>query len=73
MRIDIITIFPEFFNSFFEYSILKRAQKNNIVSLNIHNLRDYSRNKQKSVQMQIIMLMTINLEEDPEWSCVFNQ
>ena len=49
MRIDIITIFPEFFNSFFEYSILKRAQKKNIVSLNIHNLRDYARNKQKSV------------------------
>ena len=49
MRIDIITLFPEFFESYFEYSILKRAQKNSKVELKIHNLRDYSTNKQKSV------------------------
>ncbi|MAW21482.1 MAG: tRNA (guanosine(37)-N1)-methyltransferase TrmD [Flavobacteriales bacterium] len=49
MRIDIITIFPNFFNSFFEYSILKRAQEFNKASINIHNLRDYSANNQKSV------------------------
>ncbi len=49
MRIDIITLFPEFLNHFFEYSILKRAQENNIVEVKIHNLRDYSSNKQKSV------------------------
>ena len=49
MRIDIITIFPDFFNHFFEYSILKRAQENNKAEIQIHNLRDYSTNKQKSV------------------------
>ena len=49
MRIDIITLFPEFFESYFEYSILKRAQENNKVKLKIHNLRDHSTNKQKSV------------------------
>jgi len=49
MRIDIITIFPDFFNHFFEYSILKRAQENNKAEIKIHNLRDYSTNKQKSV------------------------
>jgi tRNA (guanine37-N1)-methyltransferase len=49
MRIDIITIFPDFFTSFFEYSILKRAQENNTVEIHIHNLRQYSTNKQKSV------------------------
>ena len=49
MRIDIITLFPEFFESYFEYSILKRAQKNGKVELKIHNLRDHSTNKQKSV------------------------
>ena len=49
MRIDIITIFPDFFTAFFEYSILKRAQENNIVEIHIHNLRQYSANKQKSV------------------------
>ena len=49
MRIDLITIFPDFFNHFFEYSILKRAQENNIIDIYIHNLREYSSNKQKSV------------------------
>ena len=49
MRIDIITLFPEFFESYFEYSILKRAQENSKVELKIHNLRDHSTNKQKSV------------------------
>ena len=49
MRIDIITIFPDFFKHFFEYSILKRAQENNIIEIHIHNLREYSKNKQKSV------------------------
>ena len=49
MRIDIITLFPEFFESYFEYSILKRAQENDKVELTIHNLRDHSTNKQKSV------------------------
>ena len=49
MRIDIITIFPEFFNSTLDFSILKKAQENNVVDIQIHNLRDYSENKQKSV------------------------
>ena len=49
MRIDIITIFPEFLNHFFEYSILKRAQENGKATIKIHNLREYSSNKQKSV------------------------
>ena len=49
MRIDIITIFPEFFDSIFNSSILKRIQQKNIADIKIHNLRDYSNNKQKSV------------------------
>ena len=49
MRIDIITLFPEFFNANFEYSILKRAKENGKAEIKIHNLRDYSTNKQKSV------------------------
>ena len=49
MRIDIITIFPDFLHHFFTYSILKRAQEKNKVEIHIHNLREYSTNKQKSV------------------------
>jgi len=49
MRIDIITIFPDFFESPFSHSILKRSQEKKIVEINIHDLRSYSTNKQKSV------------------------
>lgn len=49
MRIDIITIFPKLFENIFNYSIIKRAQEKKIANINIHNLRDYSLNKQKSV------------------------
>ncbi len=49
MRIDIISIFPDFFNQYIQHSILKRAQEKNIIELYIHNLREYSNNKQKSI------------------------
>ena len=49
MRIDIITLFPNFFKQTLNYSILKIAQEKKIVDIQIHNLRDYSENKQKSV------------------------
>ena len=49
MRIDIITIFPNFFEGPFSHSIIKRAQEKNKVKIHIHDLRMYSENKQKSV------------------------
>lgn len=49
MRIDIITIFPEFFESSLNFSILKKAKEKQIIEIKTHNLRDYSENKQKSV------------------------
>ena len=49
MRIDILTIFPEFFKSIFDYSILKRAQKAKKILLKIHDIRDYSGNKHKKI------------------------
>ena len=49
MRIDIITIFPEFFESGLNFSILKKAKEKKIIDIKTHNLRDYSENKQKSV------------------------
>ena len=41
MIFDIITIFPEAF-SYLNESILKRAQKNGLVEIRIHNLRDFT-------------------------------
>lgn len=49
MRIDILTIFPELFESPFSLSMLKRAQEKNLVTIHIHNIRDYSTDKHKSV------------------------
>ena len=40
MIIDIITVFPDFFNEFLETSIVKRAQQDNAVTINVHYLRD---------------------------------
>ena len=49
MRIDIITVLPELIRSPFEASILKRAIEKGLVEVHFHNLRDYTTNKQKSV------------------------
>ena len=49
MRIDIITVLPELIKSPFEASILKRAIEKELVEVHFHNLRDYTTNKQKSV------------------------
>lgn len=47
MRIDIITIFPEMLNVFFEHSIMKRAIANGHAEINCINLRHYSTDKHK--------------------------
>ena len=49
MRFHIITIFPEIFNSYFNEGILKRAQKNEIIKVVAHNLRDWTTDKHKTV------------------------
>jgi len=49
MRIDLLTIFPELFESPFNHSMLKRAKEKGIVEIFIHNIRDYSTDKHKSV------------------------
>lgn len=49
MRIDIITCLPRLLDSFFEHSILKRAQEAGHVEVYVHDLRDYSLNKQRQV------------------------
>jgi len=49
MVIDIITLFPEMFEGAFSHSILKRAQSKGHVIIRLHNLRDWSFNKHKTV------------------------
>ncbi len=49
MRIDIVTLLPDLLRSPFEGSIMKRAIDKGLVEIYFHNLRDYTTNRQKSV------------------------
>jgi tRNA (guanine37-N1)-methyltransferase len=49
MRIDILTILPRLLDGPFADSILERAQERGLCEIHIHNIRDYSKDKHKSV------------------------
>ena len=49
MRFDIITVFPELFPGVLECGILRRARQSGLVDIRIVNLRDFTRDKHKSV------------------------
>ena len=49
MRIDILTVLPELLVSPFNYSILKRAREKGLVEINVINLRDFTKDKYKTV------------------------
>ena len=49
MKFDIITIFPAIFTSYFNESILKRAQEKGAIKIEVHNLRDYTTDRHKTV------------------------
>ena len=49
MRIDILTLLPQLLESPFSDSILKRAQDKGCVEIHVHNIRNYSTHRQKSV------------------------
>jgi tRNA (guanine37-N1)-methyltransferase len=45
MKIDILTLFPEICRAPLNESMMKRAQENKIVDLQVHNLRDWTTDK----------------------------
>jgi tRNA (guanine37-N1)-methyltransferase len=49
MKIDILTLFPEMFTGPFDHSIIKRAQTKGLVEIKIHNLRQWTFDKRKTV------------------------
>ena len=49
MKIDILTLFPDMFTGFLNESIIKRAMDKNLVTIQVHNIRDYSPFKNKQV------------------------
>ena len=48
MRIDILTLFPEMFEPLTQ-SIIGRAIENNLIEINVINIRDFSKSKHKKV------------------------
>ena len=49
MKIDVLTIFPEFFGQVFDFGIIRRAKLAEIVEINVHDLREYTTDKHKMV------------------------
>jgi len=49
MKIDILTLFPNMFEGFLNESIIKRAREKNLVTINVHNIRDYTTYKNNQV------------------------
>jgi len=49
IRFDIITIFPDIFNSYFNESLIARAQKRKLIKITIHSLRDFTTDAHKTV------------------------
>ena len=49
MNIDVLTIFPKMFDAVLGESIVKRAQQKKKVSIDLHDLRDYTADRHRSV------------------------
>ena len=49
MRFDVVTLFPEMFSGYLGQSLLNRAIQRDLVSVQLHNLRDWSRDKHQTV------------------------
>jgi tRNA (guanine37-N1)-methyltransferase len=49
MKCDIITIFPEIFHAYLDEGILKRALQKKLIAVKVHNLRDYTEDRHRTV------------------------
>jgi len=49
MRIDVLTLFPEMYESPMSHSILKRAQEAGVIEIVLTDIRNYSKDKHKKV------------------------
>jgi len=49
LKIDVLTLFPEFFESPFSVSMMKRAVDNNIIELNLHQIREFGLGNRRQV------------------------
>jgi tRNA (guanine37-N1)-methyltransferase len=49
MRFDVVTIFPEFFAGPLDYGIVRRAREARLVETHLHDLRDFTEDRHRSV------------------------
>ena len=49
MQFEIITIFPGIFAGFFEHGIVRRAQAEGLVTINVHDLRGFTHDRHRTV------------------------
>jgi tRNA (guanine37-N1)-methyltransferase len=49
MRVDILTIFPDFFRGPLDYGIIRRAREWGLVEVNVHDLRNFTKDKHRTV------------------------
>ena len=49
MRFDVLTLFPEIFDGYMGQSILNKAIEKELVSLNVHNMRDWATDKHHKI------------------------
>lgn len=49
MLIDVLSLFPEMFSGPFDTSILKRAQENDLIDIRIHDIREFTDDKHRTV------------------------
>jgi len=47
VKIDVLTIFPEFFGQVFDFGIIRRAKLAGIVEINVHDIREFTTDKHK--------------------------
>ena len=49
MKIDILTIFPDFFRGPLDYGIIRRARETGLAEVNVHDLRNFTKDKHRTV------------------------
>jgi tRNA (guanine37-N1)-methyltransferase len=49
MRFDVITIFPDFFRGPLDYGVLRRAREQELVRVDVHDLRAFTRDRHQTV------------------------
>lgn len=49
IQFDIITIFPQIFDSYFKESLIKKAQKKKKIKIKVHNLRNWAKDKHQTI------------------------